>query len=485
MEINILGSGIGGMAAAALLAKNGAKVNVIEQNNYPGGKASQIKFNGYVFDSGPSLLTLPEWIDELFIECSKNPRDYFNYKRLDKITRYFFKDNTYVDVENNIRKTAQNLNLATGLKEGDFLRYFNKLEKAYTISENTFLNGMEYDFNFIKNAILWFYSLGIKNIFSPMVDYNSKRLNTEKIELIMNRFATYTGSSPYKTPAFMNQLAVVEMIKGAYFPEDGIYSIPLALFKLCKDLGVNFIFNQKVLKIDYNLNDINVVTDKNKYRSKFLISNIDYNITQILLGRKNNISSKDLSTSAIVFYWGINSQFKDLDLHNIIFSSNYKKEFTEIFENMIIPIEPTIYINISSKVEKSHAPIGCENWFVMINVPSISNLISPNEIERVRSFIIERINKKFNVDLESMIEGEKVLTPKTLFQNTGSYMGSLYGKNQNTFKSIIKRQSNIDPKNKAIFYVGGSVHPGGGIPLALKSGLNTAKKIFKNYKKVS
>ena len=121
----------------------------------------------------------------------------------------------------------------------------------------------------------------------------------------MNRFATYTGSSPYKTPAFMNQLALVEMIKGAYFPDGGIYSVTSALFQLCKDLGVNFIFNEHVISIDSKNKDVVVNTKNSTYQSNILISNIDYYVSQTLLGRKNKISYKDLSTSAIVFYWGI------------------------------------------------------------------------------------------------------------------------------------------------------------------------------------
>ena len=485
MKIIVLGAGIGGLSAAAFLAKNGFQVNVIEKNPLPGGKAGQLKMDGYVFDTGPSLLTLPEWIDELFDDCGKNPRDYFNYKKLDKITRYFFSDNSYLDVDSDITRTAENFNHSTGMKVIPFLRYFKLWEKVYEISENTFLKGLVYNFNFFKNAIYWFYKIGLRNIIIPMSVYNSKKLSSKKIEQIMNRFATYTGSSPYKTPAFMNQLAVVEMIKGAYFPDGGIYSVTSALFKLCEDLGVNFIFNEQVISIDSKNKDIVVNTNNSTYQSNILISNIDYYVSQTLLGRKNEISYKDLSTSAIVFYWGIKSQFKDLDLHNIIFSSDYKKEFSDIFESSIIPQEPTIYINISSKMDKSHAPKGCENWFVMINIPPIPDLVNSIEIKKVRSFIINQINNKFKVDLDGLIQNEKLLTPKSLFENTGSFNGALYGKNQNTLKSIMNRQSNLDKENKGVFYVGGSVHPGGGIPLALRSGVNTAKQIVNDYKQRS
>lgn len=486
MKVNILGAGIGGLSTAALLAKNGFQVNVIEQNSYPGGKAGQLKENGYIFDTGPSLLTLPEWIDDLFKQCEKNPRDYFEYQRLETITRYFYDDDSFVDVAADIEQTAENFEKHSGLNTEDFLTYFSLWTKIYKISEQTFLKGeLIYNFSFFKNAIIWLSQTGISNILSSMASYNSKKLSNKYVENIMNRFATYTGSSPYETPAFMNQLAVVEMIKGAFFPKGGIFSIPKALYQLCRDLGVNFYFNEKVESIDFKTQYTVIKTKDNIFNSPIAVSNIDYYLTQELLGRKNKISFKDFSTSAIVFYWGISKEIHELELHNILFSSNYEKEFKDIFSSCIIPDDPTIYINISSKLDQSHAPKGKENWFVMVNIPPIPELVSESQIKKVKTFIINQINKKFKISLEKLIQFEKVLTPTTLRENTGSYYGALYGKHQNSLNSIMNRKSNSDRLNKDFFYVGGSVHPGGGIPLALRSGINTAKKIVNDYNKVS
>jgi phytoene desaturase len=486
MEVNVLGAGIGGLSVAALLANNGFKVNVIEQNERPGGKAGQIKVDGYVFDTGPSLLTLPNWIDDLFLECSKDPRDYYNYQKLDLVTRYFFEDNSFVDVVADLEDTAENFNKHSGFSKIKFLNYFNLWKKIYKISEKTFLKGqLVYDLSFFKNAVVWLSKTGLSNIFRSMASYNSKNINNKYIEQIMNRFATYTGSSPYKTPAFMNQLAVVEMVNGAYFPKDGIYSIPSALHQLCKDLGVNFFYNEKIISIDLNKENITVKTQNNIFKSQLSISNVDFHVTQKLLGRKNTITFKELSTSAIVFYWGIKGEFKELKLHNIIFSADYQKEFDEIFNQSSIPSDPTIYINISSKLEKSHAPNGCENWFVMVNIPPQPDLVTASEIQRVKNLIIKQIDHRYNIYLDKLIEFEDILTPQGLYEKTGSFNGALYGQHQNSLSTIMKRKSNEDDLIKNFFYVGGSVHPGGGIPLALRSGMNTAKQIINDYNKVS
>ena len=479
MEAVVLGAGIGGMSCAALLAHNGYNVKIIEQNPSFGGKAGQLNEDGYIFDTGPSLLTLPEWIDDLFTSCAKNPREYFNYSKLSHITRYFFENNKQVDIVENLHDTAQNFEKELGLNKQIFTEYFRLWNQIYDISEKTFLKG-EIKFNaaFLKSAFTWFKNTGISSILNSMASYNTSKLNNKEVEKIMNRFATYTGSSPYKTPAFMNQLGVVEMVKGAYFPDGGIYSIPTALHKLCVDLGVQFCFNEKVQKVSENNKVIIVKTTNNTYETKKIISNIDFYTTQKLLDRKVKISSENLSTSAIVFYWGVELTTPFLKLHNILFSEDYKKEFNDIFKESKIPADPTVYINISSKKDATHAPEGCENWFVMINIPPRPTLVNNEEINKARNYITSLIKKKFDINLEDHIVFEEILTPKSLYDKTGAHGGALYGEHQNSLSVIMNRKPNQDKRSKNIFYVGGSVHPGGGIPLALRSGVNTAQKIL-------
>ena len=335
MNTIIIGSGIGGMACAAVLASKGIKVKVLEQNTDVGGKAGNIQMSGYEFDTGPSLLTYPDWFDDLFKSCGKNPRDYFSYVKLDNVTRYFFEKGKFVDVLGDLEDTAENFERELGVEKQMFLKYFKKWENIYDISEEVFLKGdLKIDLNFIKNAVKWIATSGFSNIFKSMATYN-RRLQNPELEKIMNRFATYTGSSPYKTPAFMNQLAVVEMVLGGFYPKGGIFNIPKALEKLCLDLGVDFEFNCKIEKINVLSSEIEIFSNKKRFSTKKLISNVDYFTTQDLLGNTNKISQSALSTSCIVFYWGVKAKFDKLKLHNIIFSEDYKKEFTEIFQEKV------------------------------------------------------------------------------------------------------------------------------------------------------
>ena len=247
MDIIIVGSGIGGMACAATLAKSGQKVKIFEQNYHVGGKAGKINVNGYEFDTGPSLLTYPHWFDDLFLSCGKNPRDYFNYIRLENVTRYFFDEGKFVDVVSDLEETAENFEKKLGIDKNEFLKYFKKWEDIYKISEEVFLDGeFKIDYKFIKNSIKWISKSGISNIFKSMATYN-KRLQNPALEKIMNRFATYTGSSPFETPAFMNQLAVVEMVLGGFYPNGGIFNLPKALEKLLPHQKKDFVEIFKIM----------------------------------------------------------------------------------------------------------------------------------------------------------------------------------------------------------------------------------------------
>ncbi|MGB3774672.1 MAG: phytoene desaturase, partial [Leeuwenhoekiella sp.] len=170
-----------------------------------------------------------------------------------------------------------------------------------------------------------------------------------------------------------------------------------------------------------------------------------------------------------IFYWGINTTFSELGLHNIFFSEDYKKEFKEIFEESILPVEPTIYVNITSKHDVNHAPKNNENWFVMVNAPAHNEHNWEEQKEKVKRFIIKQINKQLDTNLEEYIIVEDTLSPLNIQEKTASYMGSLYGTSSNNKMAAFFRQQNTSKLYKNLFFCGGSVHPGGGIPLCFKS----------------
>ncbi|MDA7810656.1 phytoene desaturase, partial [Flavobacteriaceae bacterium] len=204
-----------------------------------------------------------------------------------------------------------------------------------------------------------------------------------------------------------------------------------------------------------------------------VISNMDvvptYN--KLLNGQPSpkKILNQERSSSAIIFYWGVKKEFKNLDLHNILFSDNYKEEFDSIFEKKEIHKDPTIYINITSKEISGDAPLNCENWFVMINAPNNSGQDWESITNELRKNVINKINRVLKTDIKQYIEKEKIYTPINLENNTQSYLGSLYGSSSNNKMSAFLRHPNFSNDILNLYFCGGSVHPGGGIPLCLLS----------------
>ena len=207
------------------------------------------------------------------------------------------------------------------------------------------------------------------------------------------------------------------------------------------------------------------------YKSDFVLSDADINLVyKKLLPQKyypKKLLSQEKSSSAYVFYWGIKKEFQELDLHNILFSENYEAEFKQLFEEDKPYNDPTVYINITSKFCKEDAPAGHENWFVMVNVPYNKNGKEITYANEIRKNVIGKINRTLKTDIESLIVAEEILDPLGIETQTSSFGGSLYGNASNTKFSAFLRHSNYTNKIKGMYFVGGSVHPGGGIPLCL------------------
>jgi len=185
--------------------------------------------------------------------------------------------------------------------------------------------------------------------------------------------------------------------------------------------------------------------------------------------RKRRINKAEPSTSALIFYWREKKKFPELELHNILFSSNYHYEFEMLNQMKMVSPDPTVYIFISSKMVKTDAPAGCENWFVMVNTPAFDRSFGEEEIQTIRRNVISKINRQLNVSMEEWIEWEETATPGTIERATLSSNGALYGASSNSMFSAFMRHPNFLPGLKNLYFVGGSVHPGGGIPLCLAS----------------
>lgn len=472
--VGVIGAGIGGLALAIRLANLGFKVTIFEKNSYPGGKLSEFTMNGFRFDKGPSLLTMPTLIDELTNLQGSSHK--FEYQKLKVITNYFYADGTQLKASANVEEFASEVHLKLNENKQTVLKHIKRNAFYFKTTEDLFLKQSLHQLkNFINlktvKGILYSPFLGLM---STMHKKNEKTFSNPKTVQLFNRFATYNGSNPYKAPALLNMISHLEFNLGAYLPKKGMHQITTHLVKLAEEATVEIKYNATVATLNVASNNKITSIESNgvSYPFDIVASDIDIHaLYKHLL--PNSFTPKKLlqqekSSSAYVFYWGINKEFTALGLHNILFSADYKKEFDYLFSKQFPTEDPTVYINITSKYCKDDAPEGCENWFVMVNVPH-NKSESINYAAAIRKNVVDKINMMLKTDIEKYIISESALSPIDIENQTSSVGGSLYGNSSNNKFAAFLRHANFSSSIKNLFLVGGSVHPGGGIPLCLFS----------------
>jgi phytoene desaturase len=484
----VIGSGVAGLATACRLRHQGFSVQVFEANSRPGGKLGIINGKQYRFDSGPSLFTLPQLVDQLISDCGKAPKDYFRYFKKDTACHYFWEDGSHLEASGDKYTFAAEAEKQLGEKPENVIKYLEEAEYIYQHTNPVFLEKSLHKVSTYLNATTLnsLFRIHKLKLMGTLHAANAKAFDTDKMVQLFDRFATYNGSSPYLTPGVMSSIPHLEHNIGTFYPKGGMVSIAESLHKLGKDLGVEFYFNTPVEEILVEKGEAKGIriSDKEIY-ADMVISNMDVVPTYRKLLAKHPAPEKTLaqarSSSALIFYWGIKDEFPQLDLHNIFFSDNYKAEFASIFENETVFEDPTVYVNVSCKEDRSDAPEGCENWFVMINVPGNTGQDWDKIINEVRENTLAKLSRILNRNISDLIEFEEILDPRTIESKTSSYQGSLYGAGSNDTMSAFLRHPNFTKKIKNLYFCGGSVHPGGGIPLCLLSAQITANIIKSDY----
>ncbi|MFM6938355.1 MAG: phytoene desaturase family protein, partial [Aquirufa sp.] len=276
--IGIVGSGIGGIAFAIRMQLMGHVVTVFEANEEAGGKLGQLQLAGYRFDTGPSLFTMPQLVDELFELAGKNPRDYLNYQRLPEICSYFWEDQTRLKTVEDASETAKLIAEALQEDATNIDQYLKDAGTKYNIISDLFLDDSLHKLSTwtSKKAMLGYANLHQLGLFQTMHQAHKKRFKNPKTVQLFDRYATYNGSDPYQTPATLSIIPHLEYNLGAYFPKGGMIEIPRSLVRLAKDLGVKFHLNEAVEKIRTTGNIANgIVTKKASYDFDFVASNAD------------------------------------------------------------------------------------------------------------------------------------------------------------------------------------------------------------------
>ncbi|MDB2315210.1 phytoene desaturase family protein [Flavobacteriaceae bacterium] len=401
---------------------------------------------------------------------------FFTYQKKKIACQYFWEDQTQLTAYADSKLFLQEVHNKLGVKATVLEKYLKRAKKKFELTAPLFLEQSLHKFKgFLSvKTLKALLNLSLYEINQNLHTVNAAQLKEPHLVQMYDRYATYNGSSPYQTPGIMTLVQHLEQEFGTFVPDGGMEQITLSLFELAKRKGVSFHLGEKVSQILVeNGKATGIKTKNHTLLADIVLSNMDVFPTykNLLKGIKapQRILSQERSSSAVIFYWGINKIFDQLDLHNIFFSQDYKSEFEAIFNQKKPSEDFTVYVNITSKDIPSDAPKGAENWFVMINTPADHGQDWNQIKNELRKKTIAKLNRILKVDMDSLIQEEEVLTPPMIEHKTSSHLGALYGSSSNNKMAAFLRHPNFSSKIKNLYFCGGSVHPGGGIPLCLLS----------------
>lgn len=475
IKLAVVGGGVAGMAAAIRMAAKGHRVHLYEAGPELGGKLSDHRLGAFRFDNGPSLFTLPELLEDLFAAAGKKLSDYLEYEQLELVCRYNYPDGSKINAWADPQRFAEEIENVTAVPAERVKKYLKRAGFMYETTTPVFL---EKSLHKLANYLNWPTVRGLARmpflgVFQRMHDFNVDWLKEKRVVQLFDRFATYNGSDPYQAPATLVQIAHIEHQKGAWYPKGGMIAIRQALQHLLEELGVSIKLNSPVSALETNAKRIVGLrlNDKVFTYDKVIFAGDIHQVYERLLPNSAapaKVDKTELSTSALIFHWGVKGTYPALDLHNIFFSSDYHEEFRTLAASQV-PEEATIYVYVSAKHNPADAPAGHENWFVMINTPPDSGQDWAKIAEYQRELILQRLSKALQLDVAAQIVAEYIITPVSLAGKTGSTGGAIYGRASNNKFSAFLRQPNYGSSISGLYFCGGSVHPGGGIPLCLHS----------------
>jgi phytoene desaturase len=494
-KISVVGAGIGGMSAAARLAKQGHQVTVFENSDQSGGKCRTEWFGDYAFDTGPSLLTLPAVFRDLFLKTGKRIEHVLDISPVDPAFNYNFADGSKVTFPNlSNPKTYQEIEKSFGISASQSWRQIiERSEKMWEASRDSFI---ESELTSIWPLLLRKNLINQINQISPFTSLRSlsEKLNLDPhLKMIIDRYATYTGSDPRSAPAVLLTIAFVESTFGAWHIKGGIGQLSVALEQRCRDLGVDFKFKSLVTKIVVERNKVEgvVLSDGKIIKSDLVVSNSDAEYTFNSLigsevssarGERRKLKSATKSLAGFSLLLGLdNSKSKpvDVDHHNVYFPENYDLEFDQIFTQKVPVTDPTIYLcapKDSSMVKGADK----DAWFVLVNAPRHEPESGWDWKDGGQEYAQKIISKMDDLGLNvtNRLDFMEYRTPADLENYAMAPGGSIYGTSSNSPVSAFLRARNRS-KVKGLFCVGGSAHPGGGLPLVGISAEIVAKAIGK------
>ncbi len=482
--IIIVGAGLGGLAAAIRLAAQGRRVIVLEKNERVGGKLNLVQAQGYSFDTGPSLLTMPWVIEELFSSVGRSMGDYLSLDQIEPTCRYLWPDGTTFNAWQRLPQLIQEIARISPADVPGFFRFLAHTATIYDAVADSFLL-KPFD--------------GLAELLTPKLVWNGPRIDALRsvdsavrsffrspyLRQLFNRYATYNGSSPYLSPATFNVIAYIELAEGGWYVRGGMYALAVALQRLAEELGVEIRTCAPVAEVEQAQGGVCGVrlASGERLQASQVIVNADprYAYAALVPGQAATaarLARLEPSCSGFVLFLGVSRQYAQLAHHNIFFSGDYPGEFAAIFRKGVPAADPTIYVAATSITDPQHAPPGHMNLFVLVNAPTLGPRVCwEREAQGYRNLVIAKLERMGLDGLGDAIAYEQIWTPDTIAERYNAAGGAIYGLASNNPFSAFMRPPLRARGVRGLYFVGGGTHPGGGIPLVLLSGRAVAERV--------
>ena len=486
MKAIVIGAGISGLAAAALLGKKGYSVSLLEKNSSVGGRAMIWKKDGFTFDMGPSWYQVPEAFEHFFANFGKKPQDFFELTKLDPQYKLFFAPGDTCTFSADFQK---NLELFEYYEKGSSKKITHYLEEGKRQYDISFKHILYRNFNSIwdyMNPLLLPYLMQI-NIFENLEAYISRFTSNERIKKMLLYTALFIGGDPKNMPALYSLMSYVDLQIGTYYSKGGIGQFIVALETLCKENNVEIKTGEEVHKIGVNNGKASeVVTNSQTYKADIVLSAADYPYTELRLLEpqfqtypETFWKNSTLAPSAFVVYLGLNKKIEELQHHNLFLADNWNDHFHSLFTNKQLPENPSYYISCPSRTDSSVAPAGYENIFITVQIPSG---ISMSEQDRENYFqkVVTHLEALTGEQIQPHIIVKRILSADDYNSMYNAYQNAAIGL-ASTFKQSLFRPANKSKKVTNLFYAGQYTSPGAGMPMCLISAEKAVERISKDF----
>jgi len=484
-KVIVIGSGFAGLSTASFMAKEGWDVTVIEKNEGPGGRASQWKEKGFIFDKGPSFYWMPDVFERYFAQFGKNVADYYKLTRLDPSYRIYWNDG-FTDIPADI----------------DELKIlFESLEPGSAEKLEQYLKGAAYKYEVGMNKLVykpgrsltefmdWETISGVMklDVFTSIKKHIYKYFKHPKLRQLMEFPVLFLGALPKDTPALYSLMNYADIKGGTWYPEGGMYAVVDGMYRLAKELGVQFLFSENVQEIIIeNGKAKTIVTDKNSYVADAVISGADYHFTETALLPQKYRSYSDsywdkrvMAPSCLLYYIGLNKKLKNVAHHSLFFDVPFEEHGKEIYSTPQWPTSPLFYVSIPSVSDSSVAPQGCESLVFLIPVAAGLDGDTEELREKYYKIITERMERHIGETFTENVICKKSYSVRDFVHEYNSFRGNAYGLANTLMQTALLRPSCKSKKLANVFYTGQLTVPGPGVPPSLISGEVVAKQVIK------